>query len=173
MMLCAPAFAKGELDPDVVEAKRHFERGLAHYNLREYLNAIEEFESAYRFKPDPVFLYNLGQAHRLANDPEHALYFYKAYLRNLPNAENRAEVEGRIAELEHAPPAPVAKPPEPVNQPCLRPRRPRRLRSRPRRRRWCSSSQRGRRRSRSTRSGGFGRSSVWPPRGSPSASASA
>ncbi|HZS40562.1 MAG TPA: hypothetical protein VFF06_27205 [Polyangia bacterium] len=112
--LSSVAHAKDDYDPDVIEAKRHYERGLAHYNLREYLNAIDEFQSAYRYKPDPVFLYNLGQAHRLANDPEHALYFYRAYLRNLPDAENRAEVEQRIVDLERLQRdrATIAKPPD-------------------------------------------------------------
>src|SRR5438874_13033300 len=82
------AHAKDDYDPDVIEAKRHYERGLAHYNLREYLNAIDEFQAAYRYKPDPVFLFNLGQANRLASNAEQALYFYRAYLRNLPEAQN-------------------------------------------------------------------------------------
>ena len=47
-----------------------------------------------------MFLYNLGQSYRLANDPEQALYFYRAYLRTSDDPPNRKEVEGRIAVLE-------------------------------------------------------------------------
>jgi tetratricopeptide (TPR) repeat protein len=68
--------------------------------LKEYKAAIEEFEAAYRLKPDPVFLYNLGQAYRLADDPEQALHFYRAYLRERPGASNRKDVEERVGQLE-------------------------------------------------------------------------
>lgn len=104
-------------------AKHHYSRGLAHYNLQEYTAAIEEFEWGYRRYPDPVFLYNLGQAHRLTNSFERSLYFYKTYLRADPKAANRREVEGRIVELERVlaeqkmaaqrPPETTQPPPEP------------------------------------------------------------
>jgi hypothetical protein len=42
----------------------------------------------------------LGQAYRLTGNASQALLAYKAYLRNVPDAPNRAEVEGRIAELQ-------------------------------------------------------------------------
>jgi hypothetical protein len=92
--------ARATDDPDVVEAKKHFQRGTAHYNLREYKEAAVEFQAAYRLHPDAVFLYNLAQSYRLADDPEQALYFYRAYLRSSPKAPNKREVDGRIADLE-------------------------------------------------------------------------
>ena len=79
-------------DSQRAEARRHYEAGLAHFNLREYKQAVDEFQAAYRLRPDPVFLYNLGQSYRLANDPEQALYFYRAYLRTSDNPPNRPEV---------------------------------------------------------------------------------
>jgi tetratricopeptide (TPR) repeat protein len=94
-----PAVAKPEAGPKV-EARRHYDAGMAHFNLREYKLAIDEFQAAYRLRPEPVLLYNLGQAYRLAEDTEQALYFYRAYLRNDPQAANRADVEARIAVLE-------------------------------------------------------------------------
>ncbi len=96
----AVAHAKAPEDPTIAEAKRHYEAGLAHFNLREYKAAVDEFEAAYRLRPDPVFLFNLGQAYRLGDDPDQALHFYRAYLRMKPNAYNRREVEERIAALE-------------------------------------------------------------------------
>lgn len=94
------AAARPGEDAKTAEARAHFESGLARYNLKEYKAAIEEFEAAYRLKPDPVFLYNLGQSYRFADDPEQALHFYRAYLRERPNAPNRSEVEERITQLE-------------------------------------------------------------------------
>src|SRR5260370_3860665 len=72
-----PAGAAAHDDPDVAAAKKHFQRGVAHYNLTEYREAISEFQDAYRLHPDPVFLYNLGQSYRLSDQPELALQFYK------------------------------------------------------------------------------------------------
>jgi len=104
-----------------LEARRHYDAGLAHFNLREYPQAIEEFQAAYRLRPDPVFLYNLGQSYRLAENPDQALYFYRAYVRTAPGAPNRAEVDERIAALEKLieerrnappPPAPATAPTE-------------------------------------------------------------
>jgi tetratricopeptide (TPR) repeat protein len=105
--LGAPANAP---DPDSVEARKHYQRGMAHFRLREYPQAIEEFQDAYRIHPDPVILFDLGQTHRLAGAPSQALHFYRAYLSAAPEAENRAEVEARIAELEKTPSAPVPTP---------------------------------------------------------------
>lgn len=98
--LTRSAAAAPDIDAQRDEVRRHFESGLAHFNLREYKQAIEEFQAAYRLRPDPVFLYNLGQAYRLADDPEQALYFYRSYLRTSEDAPNRREVEDRIAALE-------------------------------------------------------------------------
>jgi tetratricopeptide (TPR) repeat protein len=89
-------------DTDAHEAKAHFERGMAHFNLQEYEQAAREFEDAYRLKPDPAILFNLAQAHRLAGHDERALHLYRAYLRTVPDAPNRADVEARVAALEDA-----------------------------------------------------------------------
>jgi hypothetical protein len=101
-------------DPKIAGARQRYESGLAHFNLQEYGPAIEDFEAAYRLKPDPVFLYNLAQAHRLADHPDRALYFYRAYLHNSESVPNRREVEERIASLEAliAEKKTVAKPPD-------------------------------------------------------------
>jgi tetratricopeptide (TPR) repeat protein len=100
LALASPASAKQAEDAATAQARKLYLSGLAHFNLQEYQPAIDDFEAAYRLKPDPVFLYNLGQSHRLADNPERALYFYRTYLRNFASAPNRVEVEGRIATLE-------------------------------------------------------------------------
>jgi tetratricopeptide (TPR) repeat protein len=99
ILFTVTAFAAPD-NTNTLQAREHYQSGLAHFNLQEYKEAIPEFEAAYRLVPDGVFLYNLAQAHRLADNPERALYFYRAYLRSEPGAANRQEVEGRIATLE-------------------------------------------------------------------------
>jgi hypothetical protein len=101
-------------DARTAEVRRQFESGMAHFNLQEYDAAIHDFEAGYRLKPDPVFLYNLAQAHRLAGHRERALYFYRAYLRAQPDSPERGEVEGRIHDLQaqvDAQPKPMTAPP--------------------------------------------------------------
>ena len=89
--LASPAYARPSDDPAVQEIKRHYDSGLAHFNLQEYPQAIEEFEAASRLPPDPVFLYNLAQAHRLAEHHERALYFYRTFLRSSADPRNRRD----------------------------------------------------------------------------------
>ena len=100
LLLFLPAAATAKPDEKAMSAKQHYEAGLASFNLQEYAKAIEEFEAGYRLRPDPVFLYNLGQAYRLSEKPERAIYFYRAFLRGSPNPPNRKEVDERIASLE-------------------------------------------------------------------------
>jgi tetratricopeptide (TPR) repeat protein len=82
------------------EARTHFEEGTKAFNLGDFPRAVKEYRDAYNAKPDPVFLYNIAQAHRLNNDLSQALFFYRSFLRNMPSAPNRREVEERIKTLE-------------------------------------------------------------------------
>ncbi|MDW8282281.1 MAG: tetratricopeptide repeat protein [Myxococcales bacterium] len=93
------------------EALRAYQKGMAHYNLNEYDQAILQFEAGYRAVPQAAFLYNIAQAHRLANRPQKALEFYRKYLRQDPGAKNFREVQERIEALEKLL-AESARPPE-------------------------------------------------------------
>ena len=84
---------------DTTMAKMRFERGMAHFRLDEFQAAVEQWEEAFRLKPDPAFLYNIAQAYRLAKRPEKALVFYEKYLKMSPKAANHDEVERHIAGL--------------------------------------------------------------------------
>jgi tetratricopeptide (TPR) repeat protein len=83
-----------------------FEQARCEYNLGNFSRAITGFENAYRASGGTaqVILYNIGQAKRQAGDVRGAVEAYKAYLREKPDASNRAAVETRIRELESAKP---------------------------------------------------------------------
>jgi tetratricopeptide (TPR) repeat protein len=81
------------------DARAHYEQAVVHYNLDEFAEALAEFREAYRLKPDPSFLFNIAQCHRKLGEVDAALDFYRKYLRSLPEAPNRAEVERMIADL--------------------------------------------------------------------------
>jgi tetratricopeptide (TPR) repeat protein len=104
-MILAVSLGAGRVDaadekskPD--EARHHFEEGTAAFNMGEFARAADEYRDAYRLKHEPAILYNIAQAYRLANNPQQAIFFYRSYLRSLPDAGNREEVEGRIRKLE-------------------------------------------------------------------------
>ena len=96
VLLCA-ATARAQEKPDnKAAAKEHYNRGTSFYDLGKYEEAIKEFEAAYQLKNDPAFLYNLAQSYRQAGNHERAVHFYKTYLRYVPNAKNRADIEDKI-----------------------------------------------------------------------------
>jgi hypothetical protein len=99
-LIAAGLAAVARADTPEAEAKRHFDEGTKAYNLGEFVRAATEYRAAYNAKPDPVLLYNIAQAYRLGNDFQQALFFYKSFRRNLPDAANRAEVDERIRTLE-------------------------------------------------------------------------
>jgi tetratricopeptide (TPR) repeat protein len=87
---------------DAAAAKKYFVSGSKHFDLGEYTDALNDFKEGYRLKDDPVFLYNIAQCHRLLNQNTEALRAYKTYLRRAPTAQNRDEVERKIAAIEEA-----------------------------------------------------------------------
>jgi tetratricopeptide (TPR) repeat protein len=101
LLVAAPAAVAAADSGDAMqEAKDHYDRGMAHYELGEFAAAADEFKLAYARSQAPGLLFNLGQATRLNKDYEQALHFYRAYLRVRPDAANREDVEKRIAEIE-------------------------------------------------------------------------
>jgi tetratricopeptide (TPR) repeat protein len=83
-------------------AREQAAAGSAAYNLGRYDEAAQHYEAAYRAIPDPVLLFNLGQAYRQGGKPENAVVAYKSFLRTAPAEDpNRALVERRIEELEN------------------------------------------------------------------------
>jgi len=83
-------------------AKAFFEKGASEYNLGHFAEAIVQFEKAYEIDPAPILLFNIGQCHRQTGNKERAAFFYRRYLEQNPKAENRAEVESRIADLDRS-----------------------------------------------------------------------
>jgi tetratricopeptide (TPR) repeat protein len=82
------------------EAKEHFVKGTKAFDLGAYEEAVSEYSAAYRLHDDPALLYNIAQAHRLAEHTTEALRFYRMFLVRSPNATNRDEVEQKITELQ-------------------------------------------------------------------------
>ena len=89
-------------DPRLDSARAHSQQGDSYYKLEKYANAIGEYEQAYLAKPDPSFLYNIAQCHRLMGQGAEAIKFYRRFLKDAPAAANRAVAEKHIRDLEDA-----------------------------------------------------------------------
>jgi tetratricopeptide (TPR) repeat protein len=110
-----PSFAQSKRPQS---AESHYRKGKKAYTVGHFAEAIEEFEKAFDIKPEPVFLFNMAQAHRQNGNLQRAIFFYRRYLEADPTAKDRADIEKRIkegeaelaAEKEHrlAPPPPPA-----------------------------------------------------------------
>jgi len=102
-LLCAvatPRVAWAQSASD--SAQQHFDRGAKLYNLGHFQEAIPEFEKAYELDTSPIFLFNIAQSHRQLGNKERALFFYRRYLEQAPNAANRDDVERRMKDLQSA-----------------------------------------------------------------------
>jgi tetratricopeptide (TPR) repeat protein len=105
------------IDARTEKAREHYQQGDAYYKLDKYASALQEYEQAYLAKSDPSFLYNIAQCHRLMGAKAEALKFYRRYLKDAPNAANRAVTEKHIKDLEAALASPEASPPSPTPSP--------------------------------------------------------
>lgn len=77
-------------------------RGTQFYNERKYEAAIPLFQAAYTLNPDPLLLYNLGQAHRKLNRNVEALNYFRFFLRASTDSDPmlREKAEAIVKELE-------------------------------------------------------------------------
>ena len=87
-------------------AKKHFMDGRKHYADGEFNEAADHFVKAYDSTHAPELLYNLARCYEHLGEKERAADQYEMYLRMSPDAEDRAEVEQKIAELKAVEPAP-------------------------------------------------------------------
>jgi len=81
------------------EARTFFERGKKLFHKGSYEAALAAFTAARRFATLPELAYNLAlTSERLSRNAD-AVDYYRAYLREQPNAPDAEAVQARIAEL--------------------------------------------------------------------------
>jgi hypothetical protein len=86
---------------DAQTARDLYHQGSVFFDTGQFEKAVEVWQRAYEVKQDPTFLYDIGQAYRLAGDPHKALFFYKSFLRNGPrNSHERNDAEQKVAALQ-------------------------------------------------------------------------
>jgi tetratricopeptide (TPR) repeat protein len=87
---------------DKATAKAHYEAATRLYDVHEYGDALKEYKAGYLTRPDPSFLFNIGQCYKRLGQPEQARGFFREYLKKAaPDDKNRAQAEARIRELDN------------------------------------------------------------------------
>ena len=89
-------------DEALAQAKQHFQAGRDAFDARDYQNALREFRTAQQLKPSPLLEYNIGLCFEALGRKKKAVQSYQSFLQQRPDADNRAEVEARIAGLERS-----------------------------------------------------------------------
>lgn len=85
---------------DVANAKAAFDAAQKLYRQGRYAEALSKFEEAYRAKPHPVIVYNIGRCFERLGDLPKAMRSYRDYLKQAPDAKDKGQVEEAIANLE-------------------------------------------------------------------------
>jgi len=96
LLLAAPALAAD----DVAEARAHFDLGSKLYRGGKYREAIAEFDAAYRLKPHGAIQFNVAQCREKLEQWPEALKSYQDYLREVPEARDRAAVRATMGRIE-------------------------------------------------------------------------
>lgn len=109
LTLLLPAVAHAQpatppTDAQKAQARQRYDAGVRKFDVGRFEDAAADFEAAYELSGAPEILFNMATAYRAAKKYEKALLMYRAYLRRVPEAPQRAVVEARIAEL-----APIVK----------------------------------------------------------------
>ena len=103
LLVCALVSSVGvavaEEDTAVQRARIHVRAGIADYDEGRYTEAAGEMEQAYALKPLPDLQYNLAQCYERLGRLADAEKAYTIYLGGMRDAQDRAQVELRIAHL--------------------------------------------------------------------------
>lgn len=91
---------EAEAATPTAEAAARYRHGVELYSDGDYEGAIVEFKLAYAAGGPPALLFNIAQAQRAAGHDQEALAYYKEYLRLVPDAPNRADVEERMSAIQ-------------------------------------------------------------------------
>ncbi len=96
LLLAAPSRAADE----VTEARAHFDQGSKLYRAGRFRDAIVEFDAAYRIKPHGAIHHNVAQCREKLEQWPGALQGYQDYLREVPEARDRAAVRATMGRIE-------------------------------------------------------------------------
>ena len=110
--------AAGAAEDRTDEAKGLFAAGKAAFDAGRFADALDYFRRSYQISGRAALLYNIALSHDRLREDGRALEAYEQYLKQAPEAPNRAEVETRLAAiraaLANSEPAPSQTAPAPA-----------------------------------------------------------
>jgi tetratricopeptide (TPR) repeat protein len=93
--------AQKKVDPVEQQARTLFADGQKAYDVGEFERALTLYSDAYKLKPLPGFLFNIGQCHRQLGNFERAAFFYGRFIDNsnteAPNVELARELMADVS----------------------------------------------------------------------------
>tara|TARA_R110002096_G_scaffold299503_2_gene493945 strand:+ start:8481 stop:9461 length:981 start_codon:yes stop_codon:yes gene_type:complete len=84
----------------VAQARGHYQRGTNLFSAGDYKGAIAEYAAADKLAPSALLEFNIALCYDRMGDRAEALRRYRMYLREMPTANNRVSVEGKVKRLE-------------------------------------------------------------------------
>jgi tetratricopeptide (TPR) repeat protein len=102
LLLAAAPLARAEAPAvdDTAEARARFRSGTELYQAGKLREAAAEFETAYRLKPHGTIHFNVAQCRDRLGEWPAALRAYSDYLREVPDAKDRAAVRASMKRIE-------------------------------------------------------------------------
>src|SRR4051794_26856099 len=98
-------------------ARAHFNRGGRNYGRGRFDDPGVEYGKRYDIEAAPVLLGNTAQSYPQREKKDRALFFYRRYLEQKPDAANRPEVEKRIKDLQASLESETKDQPKPAAEP--------------------------------------------------------
>jgi tetratricopeptide (TPR) repeat protein len=100
VLTCLVFFASTAVADPKQDAEASYKHGQSLYQKQDYIGAAHHFKLAYDADPDPVYLFNIAQAHRLAKNCKDASDYYNRFLVEAKNAPNQEAVKSYIVEVD-------------------------------------------------------------------------
>jgi hypothetical protein len=99
LVLAGPGEVSAQTDAARATARERYAEAQRLFDSRQFAAAEAKFREAYAAVPNPVVLRAIAAAQEQQNNAAGAIATLQQYLRDAPNANDRAEVERRIVEL--------------------------------------------------------------------------
>jgi tetratricopeptide (TPR) repeat protein len=90
-------------EPEAVakaRARLLFDKGVNAYRDGRFYDAVDIFLETNRLYPDPKLSFNVGKAFEALGNQPGALRYYREYLRRMPDAPDKREVDSHVEQLE-------------------------------------------------------------------------
>jgi hypothetical protein len=112
LLILATVFglAAGPARAPSADEQKLYEEGVRALQAGDARGAEKAWKAGYAIARDPAFLVPIGEAQEKAGAPGEAADSYRRYLREAPDAADRADIEHRIARLTPGAPAPAPSP---------------------------------------------------------------